>query len=65
MKGLKRDEISLFARITTIADNYDSLVTQKASLQSANLKQEEAIKIMISDSGKIYDPNLLYKFVWL
>lgn len=65
MKGLKGDEISLFARITTIADNYDSLVTQKASLQSANLKQEEAIKIMISDSGKIYDPNLLYKFVWL
>ena len=65
MKGLKREEISLFARITTIADNYDSLVTQKASLQSANLKQEEAIKIMISDSGKIYDPNLLYKFVWL
>ena len=65
MKGLKGDEISLFARITTIADNYDSLVTQKASLQAANLKQEEAIKIMISDSGKTYDPNLLYKFVWL
>lgn len=64
-KGLKGEEISIFARITSIADNYDTLVTQKANLQSSNLKQEEAIKIMISESGKAYDPNLLYKFIWL
>ncbi len=62
-EGLKADEISIFAQITSIADTYDTLVSNRAHMKA--LSQQEAIKIMISESGKSFNPNLLYKFIWL
>lgn len=62
-EGLKADEISIFAQITSIADTYDTLVSNRANMKA--LSQQEAIKIMISESRKSFNPNLLYKFIWL
>lgn len=62
-KGLKGKEISLFSQITSIADVYDALVSQrvyKEPMTSAN-----AIKLMIAEGSKAFNPFVLYKFIYL
>lgn len=62
-KGLKGKEISLFAQVTGIADVYDSLISQRVYKQP--MTSSDAIKIMISEGSKAFNPFILYKFVYL
>lgn len=62
-KGIKGKEISLFAQVTAIADVYDSLISQRAYKKP--MLSSDAIKIMISEGSKAFNPFILYKFVYL
>lgn len=62
-KGLKGKEISLFSQITAIADVYDALVSQRVYKQP--MTSAEAIKIMIAEGSKAFNPFVLYKFIYL
>jgi HD-GYP domain-containing protein (c-di-GMP phosphodiesterase class II) len=57
---LKGDKISLFGRITAIADCYDSLITRRA--YRAAHKPFEALSIIARETGS-YDPDLLKVFI--
>lgn len=62
-KGLKGKEISLFSQITSIADVYDALVSQRVYKEP--MTSADAIKIMISEGSKAFNPFVLYKFIYL
>lgn len=62
-KGLKGKEISLFAQVTAIADVYDSLISQR--VYKKPMPSSDAIKIMIAEGSKAFNPFILYKFVYL
>lgn len=59
--GYKRP-ISLFGRIISIADAYDSLTSSKVSY-SKSRSPFEALRLIISKAGSIYDPLLLKLFI--
>jgi len=59
--GLKGFEIPLSARIMAIVDVYDAL-TSKRPYKNA-ISHDEAIKIMVSESGKHFDPVVLDCFL--
>ncbi|MUK87502.1 HD domain-containing protein [Ornithinibacillus sp. L9] len=59
--GLKGKEISLLARITTIADSFDAM-TSSRSYRSA-LSLEEAYKRIIEGKGTQFDPQLVDLFI--
>lgn len=61
--GLKGDEISKFGHISAIADVYDALVSKRVYKEA--LPSHEAIKIMIADGSKCFNPGMLYKFIYL
>ncbi|MBU1170535.1 MAG: HD-GYP domain-containing protein [Proteobacteria bacterium] len=54
--------ISLFGRIITIADVYDALTSVRIYRPVA-ISQDNALKIMIEESGRDFDPTLLKWFV--
>lgn len=58
--GLKGDEIPLNARIISIADAYDSLVSKRS--YRIGTSHEEAIKQIEAQSGKQFDPKLVEAF---
>lgn len=58
---LKGEEIPLSARIVTIADAYDSMVT--GGIYRDSFSQEEAIEELYEHSGTQFDPILVEKFV--
>ena len=60
---LKGKEISLFAQITSIADVYDALVSKR--VYKDPMSPSDALKIMLSDGSKAFNPFILYKFVYL
>jgi len=62
-KGLKGKEISLFSQITAIADVYDALVSQRVYKEP--MTSAEAIKVMIAEGSKAFNPFVLYKFIYL
>lgn len=62
-KKLKGKEISLFAQITSIADVYDALVSKR--VYKDPMSPSDALKIMLSDGSKAFNPFILYKFVYL
>ena len=62
-KGLKGKEISLFSQITSIADVYDALVSQRVYKDA--MTPAEAIKLMIAEGSKAFNPFILYKFIYL
>lgn len=62
-RGLKGKEISLFAQIATIADVYDALVSKR--VYKDPMLPSDALKIMLSDGSKAFNPFILYKFVYL
>jgi response regulator RpfG family c-di-GMP phosphodiesterase len=57
---LEGDGIPLSARILTIADVYDALTT-KRSYRDA-FSSEQALEIMATESGKLFDPTLFLTF---
>lgn len=59
-KGLKGEEIMIEARIIHLAETFDAL-TQ--STYQTSLDYPEAIKIIQSESGKQFDPNLVDLFI--
>lgn len=62
-RGIKGKEISLFAQITSIADVYDALVSQR--VYKDPMTPAEALKIMIAEGSKAFNPFVLYKFIYL
>jgi putative two-component system response regulator len=59
--GLKGTEIPLHGRIMAVVDAYDALISKRA-YKEANT-EEEAAKIILSESGKQFDPKIVEVFL--
>jgi len=59
--GKKATEIPLSARVVSIADVYDALVTQRA--YKTGWRQEHALRYIRYQSGKKFDPELVQIFL--
>jgi hypothetical protein len=60
-RGLVGHEISLFARITAIADAFDAMTSARP--YRAGMPAETAYQLMAQESGKQFDPILLSAFL--
>ena len=60
-QGLKETDIPLPGRIMAIIDVYDALISQRPYKQP--MSPDEAEKIIISESGKAFDPSLIEIFI--
>ncbi len=60
-QGLKGEEIPLSARIMAIADVYDALRSERS--YKAAYSKEEAKQIIVEESGKQFDPELVEVFL--
>lgn len=60
-KGLKGQQIPLEAKITSVADAFDALTTQRPYKPAFSM--EHAIELMKSQSGKLFDPEVLAAFI--
>ncbi|QWV93955.1 response regulator [Geomonas oryzisoli] len=58
--GLKGDEIHIFARVVSIVDVFDALLTERVYKRA--FTPEETSSIMMDESGKAFDPQLLELF---
>ncbi|WP_143747069.1 HD-GYP domain-containing protein [Chitinimonas sp. BJB300] len=58
--GLALERIPVGARILAVANDYDSL--QNGTLEERPLTRNDAIKVITSQSGKRYDPNVVEIF---
>ena len=62
--GLKGIEIPFFARIVAVCDYYDNLTNFITSEWDGGPKTpEEALKMIEEESGKMFDPDIVEKFV--
>lgn len=59
--GLKGDEIPIEARIVSVCDVYDALVSER-SYKSAWSK-EEAVNYIADNAGKLFDPDISLAFI--
>ena len=59
--GIKGDEIPVIARITSIADAYDAMTTNRVYRKA--LSHEHAIEEIIRNSGTQFDPEIVKVFV--
>lgn len=60
-KGLKNEEIPLSARIVALADVYDALTSKRVYKEA--FTHEEAIKIIVSERGSQFDPDVVDAFM--
>jgi len=60
-KGLKRDEISLEARIVAIADGFDSVTSDR--VYRPRISFDEGVSYIKEKSGTDFDPYLVSRFV--
>ena len=60
MSGLKGDKIPIEARIFTIVDAFDSLVSKRPYREAYSPKV--AMEVMLGESGKQFDPAILIVF---
>lgn len=58
--GLKGSEIPLEARIISIVDCYDALTSKR--IYKNKLSHKEALDILKSESGKSFDPEIIFMF---
>lgn len=58
----KKRPISMFGRILTIVDVYDA-ITSPRIYRPTSMSPDQALGLMLSDSGRHYDPVLLKVFV--
>lgn len=61
--GLKGDEISLLARIISVSDSFDAMVSRRAYRKA--LSAEEAKNELIRNSGSQFDPGIVGVMVGL
>jgi len=61
--GLKGNEIPLGARIITVSDSYDSMISNRPYRRP--LSREEANRELLKWAGKQFDPNLVSVFLGL
>lgn len=59
-QGLKYDEINNYATLTSLADVYDALITDRVYRRA--LLPYEAMKIIIGSSGIDFEPNIVGAF---
>ncbi len=59
--GLKGEEIPLGARILSVADAFDAIRFSRP--YKLSIVQDEAVEILRSQSGTVYDPKLVQLFV--
>ena len=59
--GLKGEEIPLYVRIVTIATVFDTLVSERPYSRAFSFR--EAMKILVSEKGKLFDPVLVDIFI--
>ncbi len=60
-QGLSGEDISLSARIMSIADVYDALTTERPYKEA--FSHEKAVEIILGDSGRKFDPALIDCFI--
>ena len=60
-QGLKGDKINFYARIISIADSYDAMISERPYKKA--MTEEEAAKEVLLNAGKQFDPNLARIFV--
>lgn len=58
---LKGEEISLYGRITAIADVFDALISKRVYKKAYTV--EEAVNILIQEKEKAFDPTLIDLFL--
>lgn len=56
-KGLKEEEIPLYARIICVADSYHAMTSDR--IYKKALSKEEAVKELIACKGTQFDPNIV------
>lgn len=59
--GFVGEEIPLGARILTVVDCYEALTTSRAYRHAYT--REQALDLMLRDSGHTFDPSILNKFI--
>jgi PAS domain S-box-containing protein len=62
-RGLKGEEISLAARIFAIVDVWDALISERPYKPA--YQKEKALSMIITESGKHFDPAVVIKFAQL
>ncbi len=62
-KGLKGDEISIYARIVTVCVHFNALTTPRDYREKKVLSDKEVYSSMKSESGITFDPILLNVFL--
>lgn len=60
-RGLKGEDITLFARIVTVADAYEAMVSERPYRNS--MIGYSAMKSILSDNGRHFDPQVLKAFL--
>ncbi|GGA72601.1 metal-dependent phosphohydrolase [Neiella marina] len=60
-QGLKGDEIDLLARITTLADIYDAISSDRCYKDA--WPEEDVLHYILEQRGKIFDPKLVDIFI--
>jgi putative two-component system response regulator len=61
-KGLKAEEIPIYARIAAIADKFDEL-TSVRRYDKKKINSTEAMEYIKRDSGSVFDPKLVELFI--
>lgn len=58
--GLKGDDISLVARILSIAEHYDSIISARPHRDG--IPHEDALRMITNSSGTLFDPGVARRF---
>jgi len=63
-RGLREENISIFARIIAIADSFDAMVSDRPyRAYKKSMSEEEALEEIRNNSGTQFDPRLVQIFV--
>ena len=60
-EGRKGEDIDISARIISVADAFDAMISEKSYRDS--MIGNEAVKKMLEDNGKRFDPNVIKAFI--
>lgn len=60
-RNLKEASIPIFSRIIAVADAYDTLISK--DFPGEPVTPYEAIRFIIGNSGRMFDPNVVSKFI--